>query len=44
MNNVNPIKVPAEKIRVGRDYQVIVPEYVPVNGTLLFLYIIQGNN
>ncbi|XP_031835886.1 REST corepressor isoform X2 [Nomia melanderi] len=23
--------VPAEKIRVGRDYQVIVPEFVPVN-------------
>ncbi|XP_032671482.1 REST corepressor 3 isoform X3 [Odontomachus brunneus] len=23
--------VPAEKIRVGRDYQVIVPEYVPVH-------------
>ncbi|XP_029158352.1 REST corepressor 3 isoform X2 [Nylanderia fulva] len=23
--------VPAEKIRVGRDYQVVVPEFVPVN-------------
>ncbi|XP_033219180.1 REST corepressor 3 [Belonocnema kinseyi] len=23
--------VPAEKIRVGRDYQVIVPEFIPVN-------------
>lgn len=28
---------PAEKIRVGRDYQVIVPEFVPVNGMLQFL-------
>ncbi|KMQ97804.1 rest corepressor 3-like isoform 2 protein [Lasius niger] len=23
--------IPAEKIRVGRDYQVVVPEFVPVN-------------
>ncbi|CAD6228053.1 GSCOCG00006329001-RA-CDS [Cotesia congregata] len=25
------ISVPAEKIRVGRDFQVIVPEFIPVN-------------
>lgn len=33
------ILVPAEKIRVGRDYQVIVPEFIPVNGKLLLLFI-----
>lgn len=30
---INVFQVPAEKIRVGRDYQVVVPEFVPVNGT-----------
>jgi hypothetical protein len=31
--------VPAEKIRVGRDYQVIVPELVPVNGKVIIFRI-----
>jgi hypothetical protein len=32
--------VPEEKIRVGRDYQAVVPELIPLSGNVLHLIVL----